>query len=315
MAGTGSEHRFKNQGDVKTIPWPSGSAAAIYKYFDSPADFLRMACNEKTAWTSERASRSNNPKLGTESWEQAVQLAHRGWPEGRAQLKRNLDIHAISSARIVSDWTYDYAGAYPDVPRFLGGDMDCMVDFRPDVDRHRPVVKIAVSTVTREDVSGHRISNWGAALVSWIDELEDKGRRVEVTWISCSHPFWITDSDKAVNKRGPRVAFSFRLKEPDQPVELDRLAFWIMHPAAQRRIQFAAKEQLPIEPWYKDAYGFPEWDDEIVRSFCPPGSMLFQVGDGDSTVDAGIERLKKATSAFLERGSSAKTHHNFGIKR
>jgi hypothetical protein len=158
--------------------------------------------------------------------------------------------------RYTSSWTHDYAGSFPVVPLFIAGDIECMMDKRSFYKEQLPIVRLAVSTITNFDVPAELITNWGAALLSWIDHLENGGIRVEIQWISYSWPDSITREDDDVG--GPPVVLKFMLKDADQPVEIDRLAFWIMHPAAQRRMQSAVKEQLDIERWYHWGYGWPE---------------------------------------------------------
>jgi hypothetical protein len=231
-------------------------------------------------------------------------LARYGWNEGRAKLIKELRIYALTTGVASKDWAYDYAGAFPDVPRFLGGQPDCMVDLRPEQRAFRPIVRIAVSPITFGDVPFDAIVAWGAALVSWIDELEDAGKRVEITWLSCSLPCHITDEDEKAGTCGPRFAVRFCLKEADQPVELDRLAFWIMHPAAQRRMQFAIKEQFPIQRSYS-TYGRPVFDVKFLQTFCEPNTMVFSVGEGASSVKQGVDELRKKAGFMANDNTTA----------
>ena len=136
---------------------------------------------------------------------------------------------------------------------------------------------------------------------SLIDELERSGRRVEVTWLSCSEPAWVLSEEKTTLVGGPRVAFSFPLKEADQPVEIDRLAFWIMHPSAQRRMQFALKEQLEIEPWYRDKYGTPISDVDFLSRTYGRAALVFALGNGSPDVESGIEAMKASAATYLHQ--------------
>jgi len=302
MAGVRSEHRSEDKGHVTihTLPSHWRWRETIHMRFEDQSELMRMACQPHSAWTTTRVSRKTDSTLGTVTWDQAVKLATEGWSEGRDNLVHQTGVAALPVAAIAKGWQFDYAGAHPDVPRFLGGDMDCMVDYQPDYNRFRPVVRMVVSPITYGDVAVGAIINWGAALVSWIDELERSGRRVEVTWLSCSRPSWVTDDERLTSVGGPCVAFSFLLKAADQPVEIDRLAFWIMHPAAQRRMQFALKEQMDIEAWYRDDYGVPISNVSLLSDTFGGNALIFPVGDGSSSVEGGIEDMRIKAASYLQ---------------
>lgn len=306
MAGIRSEYSSKNKDGLTVFNLPSNWtwSPTIHWEFDGSDALLRAAKQPGTIWTSTRVSRKHDPDLGTPTWEEAVRLAETGWSEGRNRLVQQTGVEAYQVAASARGWIYDYAGAHPDVPRFLGGDLDCMVDYQPDYLRFRPIVRIVVSPITFSDVSQSNIKNWGAALVSWIDELERSGRRVEITWLSCSQPSWVYDDEKLINRGGPRVAISFRLKDADQPVELDRLAFWIMHPAAQRRMQFAVKEQMNIEKWYKEDCGVPISDVKFMREVFGKDAMFFPIENGAATVEIGLNEMKKRAKEYLSSHES-----------
>jgi hypothetical protein len=300
MARIRSEHGSEDQSDVRVVGLPTHWKPTIHEQFHGPDDILRRAKQKGCTWTKSRVSRTRDAKLGTETWDEAVNLAEHGWAEGLRHLVRQTGLQAQHVSAPARGWQYDYAGAHPDVPRFLGGDLDCMIDYQPDYIRFRPIVRMVVSPVTYSDVSDASIRNWGAALVSWIDELERFGRRVEVIWMSCSRPTWIDDAEEKSNTGGPRVAISFCLKEADQPVELDRLAFWLMHPAAQRRIQFAIKEQMFVERWYHTNYGAPIADVAFMREVYGKDAMYFPIENGAATVEIGLNAMKRLAGDYLE---------------
>ncbi|MER9586495.1 hypothetical protein [Mesorhizobium sp. M0276] len=303
MARSGSEYGFQDPRNL--IPGDWKYRPTIHHRFTDAEDVIALAARETSQW-KQRASRSVDLELGTRTWDEAVALARYGWPAGRHQLVRDLNIHAtLTKTDLAPRWSFDYAGAYPDVPRFLGGEMDCMVDTRPDQRAVRPIVRIAVSPITFSHVKFEAVSHWGAALVSWIDELEYAGQRVEVTWISCSKPDTATLQEIAIFTAHPRFTVSFCLKKADQPLEIDRLAFWIMHLAAQRRIQFAVKEQFPAIEYAFQLYGQPEQNPSILAPLCSPDTLILMVGEGAASVAEGLEWLRKTAATHFENTYAA----------
>lgn len=300
MAGIRSEYRSQNKSDINNINLPPHWTWQPTRHwrFTGLDEILSVASRPTSAWTSARVSRALDPTLGTATWDEALRLARYGWAEGCGYLVRETGAYAHQFASPAKGWQYDYAGAFPDVPRFLGGDLDCMIGDYPESLRFQQIVRMVVSPITHIDVTNVAIKNWGAALVSWIDELERAGQRVEVTWLSCSCPYWVYPAEQLQGQGGPTVAISFCLKEADQPVDLDRLAFWIMHPAAQRRIQFAIKEQMDIEKWYYENLGQPIFDIKFMRNVFGKDAMIFSVERGAETIELGLISMKRHAEEF-----------------
>lgn len=303
MAGTGPEYGCQNPA-VKVVTGYWRHEPTTHHRFADVDAIMEVACQESSRWRA-RQSRSNDATQGTRTWAEAVDLARGGWAAGRQSLVRNIGIEAATLASPVQTWTYDYAGAYPDVPRFLGGDLDCMVDHRMERVAQRPIIRLAVSPVTSSDIGAHAVACWGAALVSWIDELEQTGHRVEVTWLSCSEPYWVSDAEIARMVASSRFALSFCLKAADQPVDLDRLAFWLMHVAAQRRIQFAVKEQYDIERAFHTHYGNPVQDVAVLAPLCSPDAVILCVGRGAASVTAGLTWLREQSDGWFAKRNAA----------
>ena len=75
MAGIRSEHGLKDQSNVTLVQFPERWQETQHFKFESADEFLDLACTQSSPWRGERVSRSNDPSLGTSTWEEAVALA------------------------------------------------------------------------------------------------------------------------------------------------------------------------------------------------------------------------------------------------
>jgi hypothetical protein len=167
---------------------------------------------------------------GTRTFEEALTLAREGWPEGRDKLM-NAVAAAQSSPTMSPSFTMDVAGAYPIAAIAAAGDPCSMVDLTPVEDRVRPIIRLVVM---RNGSAAYGISdftNYGAAVLSYIEGLEGAGFRIEIEMGFCGK-----------YDDGTRHYIGVIIKRAEEPIELDKLAFCLTHGAMFRRICFAVKE-------------------------------------------------------------------------
>jgi hypothetical protein len=106
-------------------------------------------------------------------------------------------------------------------------------------------------------VSTDDIEAVGASVLAVVERLRTAGVSSEV---------WAVFSQRG---GATRYQLRVRVQEAGRPVDLDRLAFWLTHPAALRRIAFAIEEMEPTEVvnavGFKRGgnYGFPETDPDL----------------------------------------------------
>lgn len=162
-------------------------------------------------------------------WAKALLASVFGWPEGRAKIGEGLALLPMQTRR-KRETVYDLGGHMVDVPRMLAGDPLHMMSSRK---RKRPtlVMSIVVNLSMNANVPADVCVNLGVALASMINALEDEGRRVELTLV---HNSYVHSTE---------VCTGWTVKLPNQPLDLDQLAFAIAHPAAFRRIGFAMRER------------------------------------------------------------------------
>jgi hypothetical protein len=173
----------------------------------------------------------------------ARDLGLRGWPEGRKlieQIKSQIDGRLGTTNRQYVP-VHDVSGAYVDVGRFCEGVPECMLTFEESEAPQSGFVWVHISCGVSAVVSSQQIQLQGAVVGALVDSLESLGQRVKLTWERSSR-----------NDHGTRqITLWMTLKEYDEPLDLDRIAFFLTH-NAPRRIM-AWEEYLKAPQAFVDA--------------------------------------------------------------
>jgi hypothetical protein len=123
-----------------------------------------------------------------------------------------------------------------DVGRFLSGEPECFgTEIADGGSISRPVVKIVANLAASGAVTPQSLFIRGAAIVAAIDILEALGRRVEA-WVAHG-------SARSKGSDSQSHETHVLVKRADQPLDVDRLAFAVAHPACLRRLCFSIMEQ------------------------------------------------------------------------
>ena len=166
---------------------------------------------------------------GTKDINETFTMARFCWPKGRDKLVTAL----ASASKALEDrptFTMDVAGAYPDVPLYIAGDPACMVDLAPEDERKRPIVRLAINGSVSCAYGADKLTNYGAACLSYVDALENAGYRVELEClISCA----LNNSTS-----GKRYNLHVMAKQAHEHMDLDMLAFMFVQPSFFRRLVF-----------------------------------------------------------------------------
>lgn len=216
------------------------------------SDFVALASQDVRSNLS-RASRNNYGGgaswSGTNSFEEALELASRGWSEGLHMVGRlgvsMFDV--LGSRRDGMKTRHDTAGAWVDIGSFCMGEPEHMIDFEPVREAtHGPIVRIVVSGIASSMVNASTITRRGSAVMALIDCLENAGRSIEL--ILNLHSGHADKLETVITLKAPGVSLS-----PEQ------LAFALCHPSTLRRLWFGVAETLPDEA--RKAGGFHDADN------------------------------------------------------
>jgi hypothetical protein len=239
----------------------------IARSFDTFGDFLEFVT--PVAKVAGVTSRDDRDFYGNESFDEVLELAKRGWPEGAkraAEIRGQVDSIVNDTIRSHSaEIGWDVSGEFLDVGRFLSGEPECFGLRVPSGDSgEKPVVKIVVNLAVSGAVGHDAIFARGAAIVAAIDILEGTGRRVEV---------WAAKGGKVARGRGLDNTIDVRtlVKPANQPLDIDRLAFVCCHTGCLRRLFFSAQEHCgyPATRTYPHAI---DCQDAIVTGHALRGS-------------------------------------------
>jgi len=163
------------------------------------------------------------------------------------------------------------------VDRFLDGESDHWLQF-PEVMTPAAgrVVSVIVNIGGNCDVTAETYRNRGAAALAVIDALESAGARVEVTL-----------RQRSKLNKARLYNFAAVVKRAEDVLELDRMAFLLMHASVQRRFMFRLREQSAGGPeWIKGSYGHSV---NIAAEEIAPGALYFPTPARNLSQAAAVE--------------------------
>jgi len=179
--------------------------------------------------------------FGSRTFDDAVQMAHNGWPEGTAKaLKARATVDRRVSQLVsakASRWSFDITGDVVDIGRYLTGEPECWLTEQDGENGRARVVKFLANVCCSAAVTPESMITRGAAILAAIDAIESSGTRCEV-WIGYS----------ANNYDDRKLDIVAPIKFAGQPLDQDRLAFALVSPACSRRLCFSIAEQNDMSP-------------------------------------------------------------------
>lgn len=224
---------------------------------------------------------------GTADWKEAVDLALYGWPKGGARIRHYAQsfFEDISSKIAQSDFVRGIEpGVGIDIGAYCAGEPEVWIQEHV---RHvdgvgNRVLSVAYNISADVSVPRSVITQRGALAVAMVQALETAGFSVELSVVSgagvlCGKP-----------KHAFHFDYAIRVKDSDQPINVDRVAFAIMHPSMLRRIGFAITERMMAPDrfasnMYSQGYGTPAnltWKDYRGDVYLGP-----MYGDGNGWRD------------------------------
>lgn len=237
-------------------------------YFDDQMEAARFLQDHPSKWEAKGAT---SRKMATydrnwdfnQGWDGVQHLARTGWSEGAKDLGDRLTVHMPENEHVAA-WRYDVAGELPDVGRYLAGDPAHMRR-HGHPKGHRPIISIFVNNWISCAVNGNQMANFGAALVAMIDQLENTGRRVELTAGTIAQHY---------RNRDIIMSASWKVKGAEDPLDLASVAFAIAHPGASRRFGWSLWERTdaPADSMFGCGLGPSATEDDLIDPY--PGTLI-----------------------------------------
>lgn len=277
-------------------------------HYGSLGEFLAAASRPAvaSALSSKREGREEEEFSGTRNFEQAMDLAVKGWPEGRANIMAALST-AQASMSFTPYLTMDVAGAYPIAALAAAGDPCSMVDLAPVEERVRPIVRLVVQRAGSAAYSANEFTNYGAAVLSYVEGLEACGFRCEITVA------FVSD----LQSDGDQIT-TVVVKRAEETMEFDRMAFVMTHPAFFRRLQFSVMESTEglASVLNSNGYGYsrnPKASEFDHDQILVPGVNMVKPGsDHLKTVKACLAHIGPMIEAQLKKAGIDPPAQAFG---
>jgi hypothetical protein len=193
------------------------------------------------------------------SWEEAKQMALKGWLEGLREIEKvQAQITPFIAEKVLRyQQTFAVSGYYVDVGTYLSNDPECFIS-RVYEEQNYPgkIVTIVCSIAFSAEICPKTIIQRGAMICALIDAIEYAGHRAEVICNWASSIGESNDHRKGNLKNYGWFEVDVTLKKSNQPLEMIEIAFCLAHPSMLRRIMFSIAE---IEGWSDFAfkYGCP----------------------------------------------------------
>ena len=264
---------------------------AWHKEFETWGDFVDMAESKDSKLPkSDQHSRTNGKSFtGTNSMEEAIELARAGWIDGARSAKKlsSAMFDEMSSLIERVDTVYDVEGNGIDVARFVDGEPECWQKFESiQTEGHgNKIIRLVYNGGATYDVDKQVMSRKGAAVHAVVELLEYAGHRVEVVYVTSSacygsNPWqvWVT------------------IKRASEVMDPGRLAFALAHPAMLRRLNFSIWEQMG-DVDFLDRCGIP--DGGYGQPYALDEEDQGDIYIGESVGGGGVWRSDETAEAWV----------------
>lgn len=272
---------------------------AVARTFDSFTEYVEFGKGERPDRNSGKNASTEAGTPKGKSWDLntglqgALELAEAGWSDVRDEMEamtNDIASRVQQVTRLTLMPRMDVVGVAVDVGAYMTGEPECMV--LPELKQmptDSPVVTLAVNVAASCSVDAKDLRKRGAVILALVEVLRIVGIPAEI-WMLMEVTQGATDS----------FTHAVRLLATDQPIDTDEIAFALAHPAAFRRIGFAAMER-ETEVDIGWGYGIPRkdpssWTTEVLRPTVSVGGG--RSGDGNlgeiitKPVDWILETLK-----------------------
>ena len=251
-----------------------GNGTTYFVTYDSWGEYLdHISAGETFPGAASHAASDDRDTWSGGSWTLALQLARDGWPEGEAALKRfSLPLVDRVSQMIERPYiVYDVEGSEIDIARYLDGEPECWQRFevRTTAGPGRRIIKIRINASASASVGPDTIRTRGAAVGALVELLELGGHGVQLD---------LCKSVATYPGKPASLGYSVRLKDAEQPLDIPRIAYALVHPTSARRLGFAAYEQAPAP--VRNAHGVKRGGN-----YGYPSTFPADAADADITFD------------------------------
>jgi hypothetical protein len=249
---------------------------------------LNDAADYAAKGPTDTPARDGRDKFAGCTFNQSLEFARHGWPDGAARAKAILErMHLPPVANKHSVTVNDVQGSYVDVGEYVQGVPECMVDFREDKRRAR-FATIIVNASFSWRVSVEQAIARGVSIAAVVDGLEAMGTRCRVEIVMPMRSNHSTDTSEV----------QMTVKHEHSPLNLDTLTFAVAHPSFLRRIVIASMDRQ--DDRYREAfdvggiYGIPIDSPDV------DGAIVFHMMQHHQnwSETAAVEKAREALEQY-----------------
>jgi hypothetical protein len=220
-------------GDAKDMDYilPKFSTESGSKYrslWGSPEKFVNHVKGLKKEWGDTECWTSSSDFYGTKTFKDALDLVENGWKEGCDKIEEITKKVILKYPTRKKPIQYGIVGNVPDVARAVSGNPLNMKIIDNTKASRRSIVTLVSNTSASCIVNIDYFINRAAVLAALIDIIESKGYACEVIGYGATGGW-----------KDGTVLTAIRLKDSSNPLDINRIAFGVGHPAMFRRLMFA----------------------------------------------------------------------------
>lgn len=195
-------------------------------YFDNYSEFLEYAVAHpnhiSTAKYYDDWAGNDAP-----TYEKALEYARKGWTSGRRAIRAITDTLNVAGKVHKAEIQYDVVGDCWDMGRVVSGMPESAMYWEDTevLQEHGKLIHIIVNTTVSSGINEKHIRARGSAILAMVEALETAGKRVSITMV-------FTEGDSGAHVEVP-------IKQLDEQIQDDLVAFAVAHPAFSRRFGHA----------------------------------------------------------------------------
>jgi hypothetical protein len=266
--------------------------------FESFANFVAASeqpnPNPKAKDSGHTFDLSNN-WTGFATFVEARNLLGSGWIDGATKV-RSVSEHvrqAIPESSLLAfapTQVFDVTGNVLDVGRFLDGEPEYFVDEvtpeRGEKIDGNGIVRVTINLSASSGIKASELETRGVYVAALADVLESLGYRVQIDGFFSDEARHLDATGKI--KEGGHV-IAFPIKVADQPLEIDRLAFVLAHPASLRQIGLHV---MDVVGYRDDVYGVPALLPAQYQGDVNVGKLSWESASDADTAKQVLAQLK-----------------------
>lgn len=220
----------------------------------------------------------------TYSFEEALNLARKGWADGAKQARefRGYVSEAIQTQHVnKGTWRKTLTGGGVRVPAYIQGRPDCFLSYKQI--RDTKFVTLVYTGGASGSISPKILMKKGLMTAAVVDLLESQNIRVKLILAYANNN--VTE-------------LYVTLKEHSESLDIDRIAFWIGHPSAFRRIRFAFYETIENSEIRQAGNGQGQSENPTEQGdIFIPRSFTATVEPQWATIDSSINHVRGLLAA------------------